>query len=411
MPLVAKELTPIALKRLPPGTHAVGGVAGLMLNVKESGARSWILRVAIAGKRREIGLGPFPEVGLAAAREKAAADKEAIRQGHDPAADRAKARAILLAESTPKLTVKEAIRQTHEAHEGGFSSPKNAKRWLGTLETHVVPRLGDRPLEDVTTDDVLGILKPLWLDQNETATKVRSRFEKVFDYVAAHKLVPPRENPCRWKGHLQVLLPKLGKDRQGGRQPSVPWREAPSWYAAVCTMPGVASLALRFLALTAVRSGEVTDMEWSELDLDAGLWTIPAERTKTGKIHRVPLSAEALALIEAAPRMEDSPFVFAAPRGAAFSNMALSAVMRRMQATETKAGRPGWLDEVSQRPAVPHGLRATFRTWASEIGADPVLAEICLGHNVGTAVQRAYDRSEKVEARRGLLQQWADYLA
>ena len=411
MPRVAKELSPIQLKRLPPGIHAVGGVAGLLLVVKETGARNWLLRVAIAGRRRELGLGPFPEVSLAAARAKAADHREAVREGRDPAAERASARAALAVASKPKLTVIEAARRCHSAHSGGFSSEKNAKRWLGTLETHVFPAMGQRSLETITVTDVVGLLTPLWLDQNETASKVRARFEKVFDFAVANKLIAPMDNPCRWKGNLQVLMPKLPKDkRAGGHQPSVPWRLAPSWWAVLKTMPGVAPLALQFLALTAVRSGEVTDAEWSEVDLDAGLWQIPAGRTKTGKAHLIPLSEAALDIVRHVPRMDGSPLVFTAPRGGAFSNMAISAVMRRMQSKAAEAGGEGWLDEVSRRPAVPHGLRSTFRTWAAEAGVDHAIAEMALGHQVGSAVERAYNRSGMVEARRGVMSAWAEYL-
>lgn len=411
MPRVAKELSPVQLKRLPPGIHAVGGVAGLLLVVKDTGARNWLLRVTIAGKRREIGLGAFPEVSLGAARAKAADAREKVRNGIDPAAERAKARADLAAASKPKLTVIQAARQCHAAHAGGFSSEKNAKRWIGTLETHVFPTLGERPLEAIAVTDVVALLTPIWIDQNETASKVRARFEKVFDYAVANKLIEPMDNPCRWKGNLQVLMPKLPKDkRAGGHQPSVPWRLAPSWWAALSKMPGIAPLALQFLALTAVRSAEVTDAVWSEFDLENGLWQIPAERTKTGKPHLVPLSAAALAIVEALPRHDGVEFAFAAPRGGAFSNMALSAVMRRMQATAVKREGEGWLDEVSRRPAVPHGLRATFRTWAAEHGVDHAIAEMALGHNVGSAVERAYNRSKMIEARRGVMEEWATFL-
>lgn len=284
-----------------------------MLNGKDSGARNWILRASIAGRRVEIGLGPFPEVSLAAARAKAAEDRAAIREGRNPVAERREARAALLAEAKPKLSVAEAIDLAWESRRDGLKGDKNARRWKSSLTIHVVPKIGDKALEAVGVEDIVGILRPLWGTKQETAAKVRSRLEAVFDYAIAHKLIPPMENPCRWRGNLALILPKAND--AGGHQPSVQWREAPSWYSAVCKMPGTGALALRFLALTAVRSGEVTDMTFDEHDLDAGLWIIPAERTKTGRIHRVPLSTEAMALVEASPRMEGSPFVFPAPRG------------------------------------------------------------------------------------------------
>lgn len=410
MPPVARSMSPVELKRLPPGSYAVGGVAGLMLIVKDSGAKNWILRVTIGGRRRELGLGPYPEVTLADARRRAAEDREAIRQGRDPAAERAAARQARKTPPPCRITVESAAVACYEAHKGGFSSEKNARRWLGTLETHVFPKLGAHPIAEVTVKDIVVLLEPVWLKQNETAQKVRGRLEKVFDYVVAHKMVAPMENPCRWKGNLQLLLPKPGKDRQAGRQPSLPWRRAPEWWKALVAMPGTAPLALQFLALTAVRSAEVTDAVWAEFDLTAKIWTIPAARTKTGKAHSVPLSGAAIAILERAPREVGSPFVFTAPRGESFSNMALSAVMRRMQTKAVAQGDEGWLDEQSKRPAVPHGLRATFRTWAAEAGVDRDIAEMALGHVVGSAVERAYQRSGMVEKRREVMEAWAQHL-
>lgn len=413
MPRVARVLSAVELKRLAPGRHEVGGVAGLILVVRETGKQgNWLLRATIAGRRRELGLGAWPGVGLADARRLAAADRESIKAGRDPAEERRTAREQLLAARKPKTTFTEAVDKTYEARKGGFKDEKGARRWKGTLTTHVVPVIGDRAVESLATTDIADLLKPIWLSQHRTATKVRERIEAVCDFCIAHDLVPDGfENPARWKGNLQMVMARPDRAAKGGNQPSVQWREAPDFYKAIVGMPGVAPQALRLLMLTGLRSAEVTDAVWDEIDLEAGLFIVPEERTKTGKRHIVPLSKEALAILDAVPRFEGCPWVFPSPTGKAFSNMALSAVCRRMQASEVRAGRRGWLDEVSKRPAVPHGLRATFRTWASEIGADPVLAEICLGHNVGTAVQRAYDRSEKVEARRGLLQTWADFLS
>lgn len=414
MPRVAKPLSAVELKRLPPGTHAVGGVPGLQMVVREAGGRHWILRVTIAGKRRELGLGSFPETSLADARDRAKADRAAIRDGLDPASERASARAALAEATKHRITVTEGINRTYEARKAGFKTEKNARRWRMSLVNHVGATLGDRPLVDVTAADLAGILSPMWLTQHDTASKVRMRMEAVFDFAIAQKLVPAgTPNPAVLKGSLKPLLPSA-KRVTGGSQPAVDWRVASAWWKTLASRSEVPALALRFIALTAVRSSEATRMTWAEVDMDAGLWTVPGARTKTGKPLTVPLSNAALAVLKVAPRLEDVPFVFAGARGAALNGGKVSDLMKELCApTEAEDGaepQGGFLDPVSKRPAVVHGLRSTFRTWAAECGVEDTLAELALGHAVGTAVERAYNRAEKIEARREVMSEWSRYL-
>jgi integrase len=206
------------------------------------------------------------------------------------------------------------------------------------------------------------------------------------------------------------MLPKPGKVAKTDNHPALALSDAPAWFAALHWREGTAARALEFLALVAARSGEVRGMTWAELDLERKLWIVPAARMKASREHRVPLTDEAAALLKAMPRLARSPYVFAAPRGGQLSDTPVSAVMRRMQMAEEKAGRTGWLDPRSGRPAVPHGLRSTFRDWAAEQGYDRDMSEIALAHNVGTEVERAYRRSDMLERRRAMMAAWARFL-
>lgn len=413
MPRVAKPLSNVELKRLPPGTHAVGGVPGLLVVVRDTGTRHWILRVTIAGKRREIGLGSFPETSLADARDRAKADRVAVRDGRDPASERASARAALAETRRHQVTVTEAIDKTYEARKAGFKTEKGARRWRMSLVNHIGATLGDRALVDVTSADIAAILAPMWLTQNDTASKVRLRMEAVFDFAIAKGLVPAgTANPAVLKGSLKPLLPSA-KRVQGGAQPAVDWKAAPTWWKAVSSRSDTAALALRFIALTAVRSSEATKMAWDEVDLDAGRWIVPAERTKTGKPLTVPLSGAAIAVLrQVLPlRQEGVPWVFAGVRGGPLGGARVSELMREVHDAYVARGGVGWVDASSGRPGVVHGLRSTFRTWATEHRVDENLAEIALGHARGSKVERAYDRAEMIEARRVVMESWSRHLA
>lgn len=262
----------------------------------------------------------------------------------------------------------------------------------------------------MAAQDMLRVLEPIWASKTETASRVRARMEAILSWatVAGHRT---GDNPARWRGNLDALLPKPGRIADKGNHPAVALDEVAGWFAALNKREGVAARALEFLALCASRSGEVRGATWEEIDVKAKIWTISAERMKAEREHRVPLTDAALAVVEALPRHASSPYIFAAVRGGQLSDMTLSAVMRRMQADEVKEERRGWLDPRSRRPAVPHGLRSTFRDWAAERTEYPRdMAEIALAHRVGSEVERAYRRGDMIEKRRQMMADWARFL-
>ncbi|OWU70501.1 tyrosine-type recombinase/integrase [Marinibacterium profundimaris] len=416
MPRVAKELSALEVKRLShPGrgrnvNFAVGGVSGLMLQITPNGGRTWVLRVTIGGKRREIGLGGFPDVTLAQARERARDTKDQIWRGIDPLEERKAAQASLMAAQRRGLTFADATDKYLAAKLDAFKNAKHRQQWQNTLQTYAMPELGQLLVDDITVQDVLRVLEPIWQTKTETASRLRGRIEAVLSWatVAGHRT---GDNPARWAGNLKELLPAATKVAKQDNQPAVQIDEAPRWFAALRERGGTGSRALEFAALTATRSKEVRGALWDEIDLDAGLWVIPAARMKMEREHRVPLSHEAVALLKALPRFEGNPLVFPAPRGGEMSDMTLSAAMKRLHAADLGAGGPGFVDRVSKRPAVPHGLRSTFRDWVAERTHFPGdMAEVALAHKVGNAVEASYRRGDMVEKRRAMMAAWADYL-
>jgi len=413
---MAAELSAIEIKRLAhPGTgrnvtYPVGGVSGLLIQIVPSGAKSWILRTMVAGKRREIGLGGFPDVTLGQARDRAREAKDLIRQGIDPVEHRKAARAALVAHQKRGLTFADAVDRYLTAKLDEFSNEKHRKQWRATLDAYAGPEIGNMLVSDIAVQDVQRALEPIWSTKTETASRLRGRIESVMAWatVAGHR---SGDNPARWRGNLDAILPKPGRVAKSGNHPALSLAHAPAWFAELRKRDGTAARALEFLTLTAARSGEVRGATWDELDLDEKIWTIPAARMKADREHRVPLTDATIAIVEALPRLEGSPYLFAAPRGGALSDMSIGAVMRRMQEAEEKAGNKGWLDPRSGRPAVPHGLRSTFRDWAAERTDYPrEMAELALAHTVGSEVERAYRRGDMVEKRREMMEKWGEFL-
>ncbi|MBI1416845.1 MAG: tyrosine-type recombinase/integrase [Limimaricola sp.] len=382
-----------------PGRYMDGG--GLFLFVDASGGKRWGQRIVIRGRRTDLGLGGVDVVTLAEARVAADANRRLARAGGDPLAEkRAKA-------ETP--TFAEAVEQYLEVIAPEFRSEKHLKQWRSTLDTYAGPVLGRMLVSDIALPDVLRVLQPIWTDKTETARRLRGRIESVLDWasVSGHRT---GDNPARWRGNLDKKLPKPNKVAEKDNQPALALADLPRWWRALAQRDGIAAQALAFLTLTAARSGEVRGMAWDEVDMDRALWVIPATRMKMKREHRVPLTTEAVAMLRALPRLAGNPYVFFAPRGGMLSDMSISAVMRRMQEAEVKAGRPGWLDPVNKRPAVPHGLRSSFRQWAAEQGVDRDMAEMALAHRVGDATERAYQRSDMLERRRALAAAWARFV-
>lgn len=393
MPKKARELAPIEVQRLTkPGLHTVGGVAGLYLQVLPSGARSWVLRVMMAGKRRDMGLGGFPDVTLAQAREKAREARATIEKGIDPIAQRAAARSALAASRSAAVTFEEAARQFITAKSAEWSNAKHGQQWTNTLEAYAFPIVGKLACADVSLPHVLKILEPIWATKTETASRLRGRIESVLDWATVRGF-RKGENPARWKGHLDKILPAPGKVAKVEHHDAVAVEGASAFVRDLRQRDGIAARALEFLILTATRSGEVRGATWAEIDMAGRVWTIPPERMKAGKEHRVPLSDEALHLLEALPRLAGSDLVFPSPRGLVMSDMTMTAVMRRMG-----------------REEVPHGFRSTFRDWAAERTNYPrEVAEMALAHTIGDKVEAAYRRGDLFEKRARMMAEWAKF--
>lgn len=253
------------------------------------------------------------------------------------------------------------------------------------------------------------VLEPIWQTKTETASRLRGRIEAVLSWatVSGHRT---GDNPARWAGNLKELLPAASKVAKKRNHPALQLDDAPRWFAAICQRDGMGARALEFTALTAVRSQEVRGALWDEIDLETGMWVIPAIRMKKEREHRVPLSSRALTIIKVLPRFDGNPLIFPAPRGGEMSDMTLSAAMKRLHAADLAEGG-SFVDRVSKRPAVPHGLRSTFRDWVSERTHFPGdMAEVALAHTIGNAVEASYRRGDMVEKRRAMMSAWADFL-
>lgn len=416
MPKVAKELSAIEVRRLVhPGkggvnaTFPVGGVSGLILQITQGGGRSWLLRTTVGDQRRHIGLGSYPEVSLAEARERARLTKAKIAQGVDPILERQQIKAALKAQQARGKTFRQAVADYLTAKAAEFDE-KRRKRWESGFDRLAFPIIGDTQVEAITMQDVLRVLSPIWETKNETASRLRQRIEAVLTWatVSGHRA---GDNPARWVGNLKELLPAPSKVSKVENQPAVALKDVRAWWADLRQRGGTAARALEFAVLTAARSGEVRGAVWSEIDLDAGLWTIPAARMKMEREHRVALTPEAVALLKALPRFEGNDLVFVAPLGGMLSDMSISAVMRRMQKDAVEAGGVGYLDPRSGRPAVPHGLRSTFKDWATDLTDYPNdMSEVALSHKVGSSVESAYRRGDMIEKRRAMMADWAFFL-
>ena len=395
MPRKAKELSALAVRRLVrPGRWSVGGVDGLALQVTQSGAQSWVLRFRSGGRQRETGLGSFPSVTLAAAREKARQLRSIVSDGRDPIAMIQARESAALAERQTLKTFSEVAQQYIAQHEKFWKNAKHQAQWASTLRTYVEPSIGNMLVRDIRPTHIIAILEPIWTTKTETAARVRSRIELVLDDATARGF---REglNPARWKGNLDAVLPTPSKVAPVRHHAALGVKEIGAFMRRLRTQQGMGARALEFAVLTAARSGEVRGATWSEIDLPATLWTIPAVRMKSGREHRVPLSKPAVQLLRALPGEHDPErHVFPGTQGA-LSDMSLTAVLRRMNVSATA-----------------HGFRSTFRDWVSEhTEYSGEVAEMALSHAIGDKVEAAYRRGELLEKRVALMADWATFLA
>ncbi|MFQ1701685.1 tyrosine-type recombinase/integrase [Loktanella agnita] len=396
-------LTAVFVKNIKePGVYSDKGGLGLRLRVKPDGRKHWLQRFTLNGKVREAGLGRYPIVSLADARNEALDNKRAVRAGLDPIEEKQKRQRGV-------MSFAEAVDAYLDIKVSEFRNEKHKKQWRATLDTYASPIVGTKPVRDLTRQDILAVLEPIWTVKTETATRLRQRMEAVLSWaiVSGHR---EATNPAVWKGNLSEVLPKPDRVKQKKNHPAVQIADMPGFWRELGKRDGMGAAALQFVTLTVARSGEVRGMTWDEVDLDAALWIIPKDRMKARREHRVPLSPAAVALLRSLPRMRGCDYVFYSNKGGQLSDMSLSAVMRRMDESAQAENGKRFLDARSNLPAVPHGLRSTFRDWAAERGVDHTLAELALAHNVGSTVERAYRRSDLVQRRVELMQDWSEFV-
>lgn len=393
---LSNALTSLSVKNAKPGRYADGG--GLYLLVKPTGARSWVYRFTLNGKTRDVGLGAAGTGGvtLSKARDHAMAMTLKVKAGTDPLAERDREAAEAIAKAQAARVAERTFRDEAlaylEKNEEGWRNPKHRQQWRNTLEAYAHPVIGAMPVSAIKTTDVLAVIEPIWKKKPETASRVRGRIETILDSAKAQGY-REGENPARWRGHLEQVLPARTRLSRGHHK-AIPYQEIPSFVSRLHQREAVTALALEFTLLTAARSGEVLGATWDEIDLDKMVWIIPANRMKAAKEHSVPLVARALAIIEGL-RPLGSDWLFPASRGSKLSSMAMTMLMRRMQVDATV-----------------HGFRSGFRDWVAECtDHGHEVAEMALAHTIESRVEKAYRRGNLLEKRRALMSDWASYCA
>jgi len=378
-----------------PGLYGDGG--GLYLQVGPSGSKAWLFRFMLRGRAREMGLGSLNAVSLQDARERALRCRKQLASGIDPIEARGAERLQERLDAAKAITFRECAAAYIEAHKVAWRNGKHAEQWKNTLNTYAGPVIGDLAVQGVDTDLVLRVIEPIWKDKPETASRVRGRIEAVLDWAKARGL-RTGENPARWRGHLDQLLPKRSKVRLVEHHAALPYLDIGAFVAKLRGQQGVAARTLEFTILTAARTQEVLGATWAEIDMERRTWTIPAARMKGHREHRVPLSDRALEILEQMREAKQSDYVF--PGGKEkepLSNAAMLALVQR---------RMGHAD------LTIHGFRSTFRDWTAEQSNFPrEVAEAALAHAVANKAEAAYQRGDLFEKRRKLMTAWSDYIA
>ncbi|MDN6320675.1 MAG: integrase arm-type DNA-binding domain-containing protein [Marinobacter sp.] len=410
MPRKTKEMSAAEIKRLTHSVsksgnaynalHSVGGVSGLLMQVTPTGAKSWIYRTTIGAKRRSIGLGGYPDVSLAQARDIAREYRELIKSGIDPIEQRQQARLDLITAQLARITFDDAAAKYISEKAKEFKNPRQRKHWENSLATYASPTIGKLPVSQIDLALVKAVLEPIWTTKTDTATRVRARIEAILGWAAVHGY-RSEENPARWKGYLDKVLPSPTKIAKKTHFEAMPSADIPQFFADLQKRRGNAARALEFLILTASRTNEVIGdrainkqgVLWREIDLSKQVWTIPADKMKGGKVHRVPLTDQAVKVLQSVRQGGANDLIFPGAGGEIASNNFLTSLMKRME-----------------RPYTVHGFRSTFKDWAREFtGYADEVSELALAHVNSDATRAAYARSELLEKRRQLMNDWEKY--
>tara|TARA_R110000782_G_scaffold152545_1_gene245121 strand:+ start:238 stop:1464 length:1227 start_codon:yes stop_codon:yes gene_type:complete len=389
------RLTALDVKRLNRrGLHADGG--GLYLQVSNFDTKAWIFRFTLRGKARTMGLGPIHTVSLAEARQKAEECRKLLRDGIDPIEQRKAERARSGLETAKLMTFRDCAKGYLRSHGAAWSNVKHSSQWRNTLSTYVYPVFGELSVREIDAALVMKVLEPIWTAKPETAGRVRGRIEAILDWAKARGY-RDGENPARWRGHLDKLLPAKTKVRKVRHHAALPYMEIGAFMGALRQRDAIAARGLEFLILTAARTGEVIGAKWPEVDFKSKVWTVPADRMKAGREHRVPLSAPAVTVLETMANLRQSDFVFPGARDREpLSNMSFLQLLKRMDHGSMTA----------------HGFRSTFRDWVSERTNYPrEVAEMALAHKISDGVEAAYRRGDLFEKRRRLMNDWAQWCA
>jgi integrase len=417
MPKIVTPLSDLQVRRITRvGWHAVGGVAGLLLQVrkpKKDGAqipRSWILRVKAGDQRQPIGLGSYPQVSLAVAREQAAKLVMEAKQGVNLKAKKRAQRSSLILAASKNKTFKECAEAYMDAHSSDYTNEKHRKQWPATLVTYAYPIIGNMLVSDIAMRDVRNVLEQetvvdintkgkLWYVKTETGKRVLGRIKTVLDYATVNEY-RSGTNPAQWTGFLSTQLPSPKKIQKKEHHPAVPYLQIGGFMSKLRSNSSLSAKALEFLILTAVRSGSVRKAEWSEIDTDNALWIIPAEHTKARQEHRVPLQPQAIQLLKSLSKVAGTNLIFPNRNNKALSDMAFNQIMRGMRERgELKV------------EGVPHGFRSTFRDWSAErTSYSDEIRKAASGHAIGDTVKEAYQRTDLLDKRRSLMNEWANFL-
>jgi integrase len=417
MPKIVTPLSDLQVRRITRvGWHAVGGVAGLLLQVRKptnEGAqmpRSWILRIKVGEQRQPIGLGSYPQVSLAVAREQAAKLVMQAKQGINLKANKRAQRSSLISAASKNKTFKECAEAYMDAHSRDYTNEKHRKQWPATLVTYAYPIIGNMLVSDIAMRDVRNVLEQetvvdintkgkLWYVKTETAKRLLGRIKTVLDYATVNEY-RSGTNPAQWTGFLSTQLPSPKKIQKKEHHPAVPYLQIGGFMSKLRSNSSLSAMALEFLILTAVRSGSVRNAEWSEIDVDNALWIIPAEHTKARQEHRIPLQPQVIKLLKSLSKVAGTNLIFPNRNNKALSDMAFNQIMRGMRER----------GELTVE-GVPHGFRSTFRDWAAErTSYSDEIRKAASGHAIGDSVKEAYQRTDLLDKRRSLMNEWANFL-